>query len=773
MKALTLAMASTALAALCSPAAANAQEAANPATSADTATQPAITDPAMQSTTAAPAQDNAASLGDIVVTARRRAERLQDVPLSVTAFSPEKLADARIVGRTDLANFTPSLVTITGGYPSEFAFFALRGQGPAFGSVPGVINYFSEVPVLIGIDGRTGTYFDLANVQVLAGPQGTLFGKNATGGNILFEPARPANKQEGYLQLEYGNLRDVRAEFAVNMPIVDDRVLLRVAGEVGRRDGYTKDVGPIHGGKDYDNLDYQHVRVSLTLRPTDNLELYTVGRYYHSDSNGPGTVLQQFDPNLGAPTAPVTAFFPGALTAVAAQQALGPRRVAYDLDEFSRTDYWQVINHATLQLSDALTLKNVASYSEFTYRYGYDYDATTLPLFGQTSATGNPTQAPTYVTEELQLQGRLWNDAVTFNVGGYYDRLGLRSDQGGLFTQYPISVVLGPLPVIANNRANSHAAFGQATVDLGKAGLIRGLSFTGGLRHTWDETSSLTQIATLPATGGKAKFDYTSYNASLDYAIVDGVHAYVTSRDAYKAGGVNGAAPLDSAFRLYPPERLQDVELGLKSQVRIGGVPTRFNVAAYRGDYTNIQRATLEVVSGVVTYVTRSAAKGRIQGVELTTAIEPFRGLSLNGSYSYTGAKYTKVTDASAGAVLAGSAFPYTPKHKVTLGGNFSQPLGEAGTLNLSANWAYQSRFSTAQNNLARVPYLASYGTLSLRGGLSSIGGSNLDLNLFMANATDNTFVTGLQDLYNNGAGTVTYTYGEPRTYGAQLRFHW
>jgi iron complex outermembrane receptor protein len=729
--------------------------------------------PAHTADAASPTAEEGSGLGDIVVTARRRAERLQDVPLSVTAFSPEALKDARIVGRTDLANFTPSLISITGGYPSEFAFFALRGQGPAFGSVPGVINYFAEVPSLVGIDGRVGTYFDLANVQVLSGPQGTLFGKNATGGNILFEPQRPTNREEGYVQLEYGNLRDVRAEFAVNLPIVSDKVLFRVAGEVGRRDGYTKDVGSRFGGKDYDNLDYQSVRASLVLRPSDAIELYTVARYYHSDTNGGGTVLTQFNPTLGAPTAPAVALFPGLATAVADQVARGPRRVAYDLEQFSRTDYWQVLNQARIDLTDTLSLKNVVSYSETTFRYGYDYDATAFPIGGQTSATGNPTQAPTYLTEELQLQGRTLNDAVTFNVGGYYDRYGKRRDQGGLFTQYPLSLVVGEIPAVLNNTARSYAVFGQATVDLGRAGIVPGLSLTGGLRHTWDRTSNFTQIFVLPATSGTAKFDYTSYNASADYVVTPGIHVYVNLRDAYKAGGVNGPVPIGSPFRDFPPEKLEDVEIGLKSQTRIAGVPLRFNVAAYRGDYTNIQRTTVEPIAGTLLNVTRSAAKGRIQGVELTTGVEPLKGLTLNGSYSYIDAKYTRVADASAGAILAGSAFPYTPKHKVTLGGAYTTPLGDVGTLAMSANWAYQSRFSTAQNNLARVSYLPGYDTLSARAGVNGIGGSNLDLNLFMANATDNTFATGLQDLYNVGGGTVTYTYNEPRTYGAQLRYHW
>lgn len=753
MKPLILAMATTAMTTLASPGfAAQARGAAGTPTQASA---------------------DSGSLGDIVVTARRREEKLQDVPLSVTAFSPKTLTADRIQTRTDLANFTPSLMTITGGYPSEFALFSLRGQGPAFGSVPGVVTYFAEVPELTGIDGRVGTYFDLANVQVLAGPQGTLFGKNATGGNVLFEPARPTNRQEGYVQIEAGNLNDRRTEFAVNLPIVSDKVLFRVAGEIGRRDGYTKDVGPYFAGKDYDNLDYQSVRASLIIRPSDRFELYTVGRYYHSRSNGPGTVLTQLNPDLGIPLAPAALIFPGLATAVADQQARGPRRVAYDLDESTKTDYWQILNQAKFEINDALTLKNIVSYSELIYRYGYDYDATPYPIAGQTSATGNPTQDPTYLTEELQLQGRLWNDAVNFSVGGFYDHSGLKKDQGGFFTQYPTSLLIGAFPAILNNRANSHAVFGQATIDFGKAGLIDGLSLTGGLRHTWDETSTYTQIYVLAPTSGSGKFQYTSYNASLDYQLTRGVHAYITSRDAYKAGGVNGPVPDDSPFHTFPPEKLQDLEIGLKAQTSLAGMPTRFNVAAYRGNYRNIQRTTGEVIGGAVLNVTRSAARGRIQGVELTTAIEPMRGLTLTASYSYIDAKYTKVNDASAGAILQGSAFPYVPKHKLALGADFQQPMGAVGTLALSANWAYQSRFSTAQNNTARVAYLPGYNTLSVRAGVNGIGGSNLDLNLFMANATDNTFATGLQDLYNAGLGTVTYTYNEPRTYGAQLRFHW
>ncbi|MES3021605.1 MAG: TonB-dependent receptor plug domain-containing protein [Pseudomonadota bacterium] len=720
----------------------------------------------------APAKKDAApaALEVVVVTARRRSEKLQDVPLSVTNYSPDALAARRIGDRTDLANFTPSLISITGGYPKEFAFFALRGQGPAFGSTPGVVNYFAEVPNPIGVDGRVGTYFDLANVQVLAGPQGTLFGKNATGGNILFEPQRPTNKFGGYAQLEAGNLKNRRAEFALNVPMSDNRVLLRIAGERGVRDGYTKDVGPYFAGKDYDNLNYSSLRASLIVRPTENTELYTVARYYESDNNGPGTVLTQFNPTLGEPTTPAAAIFPGLAAVMPAQQARGPRRVSYDLDEFSKTRYAQFINHATLALGDSLKLKNIVSYSKFEMRYGYDYDATPFALGGQTSRTGMPTQAPTYLTEELQLQGDAFDNALNFTTGLYYDRQRLSESQGGIFTQFPLSLAIGNVPVRVDNTSESKAVFGQATLDLAKVGLPKGLSLTAGYRYTWESVANESQIWILPVAGGQADFEYGSYNFTLDHKVSENMHMYAAVRDAFKAGGVNGPVPVTSSYRTFAPEELKDVELGVKSEFKIGNMAARANLAIYHGKYTNIQRTGSEAIDGVVLNVTRSAAEGKIQGAELTGALVPVRGLTLTGSYSYTDGKYTKVADAGIGAILAGSTFPFTPKTKYALGVTWEQAQASLGTLVLSANYAHQSSFSTAQNNLARVQSLPAYGTLSLRAALRKIGGRPIDVSVYVANATNQTYASGLADFYSS-LGSVTYTYGEPRTFGLQVRY--
>lgn len=723
-------------------------------------------------------------LGDIVVTARRRQENLQEVPIAVTAFTAESLADKGITDRTSLADNTPSLFTINGGYPREFAFFALRGQGPAFGSTPGVVNYFAEVPNTTSIDGRVGTYYDLANVQVLAGPQGTLFGKNATGGNILFEPAKPGNDFGGYLRGEYGNYNNRRAEGAINLPVVTDKVLLRVAGSIGRRDGYTTDVGTLFNGKDYDDLGYESFRIGLTLRPADGFEIYTVGRFYHSKNNGGGTVLGAYNlaagfdgTAFGLGFIPTAAIFPGLVTAVSAQQARGPRQVGYDLDQFSQTDYWQIINQATLDLSDTLKLRNIISYSQFRNKYAYDYDATVFPVAGQSSRTINVV-APNTFTEELQLQGSALDGAVQFSVGGYLDRQTTKNPAGiESYTFFPLGALVPAISGLFDSRNHSEAVFGQATVDLGKLSTgLTGLSLTGGLRYTWENSFSSQIIGSPIAVTGSVDSRYPSYTVTLDYDVTAGVHTYITARNAYKSGGVNGPVPASSEFRTFAPEKLSDIEVGLKSQFAVGAVEVRANLAAYRGIYKNIQRTTAEPVqtpSGTLLLnVTRSAAEGKIQGLELNGAIVPARGLTLTGSYSYIDSSYTKVASASASAILAGAPFPYTPKHKFSLGATYVTPLGGIGDLGLAVNYSRQSQVSTAQTNASFYRFLPAYGVLNASIDLRNAGGSGLDVGVFATNLADVTRPVGVADFYASSAGVVGLTYNEPRMYGIRIGYH-
>ncbi len=713
------------------------------------------------------ASAEAPALSEVVVTARRRAENLQKVPVAVTTFTSENIEKKGITDRTGLADFTPSMITITGGYPSEFAYFALRGQGPAFGNTPGVLPYFAEVANPVGIDGRVGTYFDLANVQVLAGPQGTLFGKNATGGNILFEPQRPTNQFGGYVQGEYGNYNDRRGEGAINIPIVSDKVLLRLAGEVGARDGYTIDVGPNFPGKDYDNLNYDSVRASLILRPTDWLELFSVARYYYSNNNGPGTILQQLNP---ATVAGLSPYLPDLGDAVAQQQALGPRGTCPTISTSSRRRNTGNSSTTRRSISTALTeIENVISYSRFRDGYGYDYDATPYPVAGQ-SSRDIPTLAPNYFTEEIWLQGRAFGDALNYTAGFYYDKQGW-SGPAGIEDYYaaPLTIFFGPLSALYVDTNQSKAVFGQASFNIGdKVPALRGLSVTGGLRYTWEDTTQFVTIVAPPAQGGSVSSRYPSYTFDIDEDLGP-AHLYLAIRDAYKSGGINAGAPAE--FATFPPEKLQDYEIGVKSQFTLGDMGVRLNADAYRGNYTNIQRTVPQDIGGIFLNVNESAAAAVIQGIEFTGVLAPTRGLELNVTYSYMDSKYTKISSV-ADSVLLGAAFPYTPKNKVSVGGTYEIPLSNGiGSLVLAASYTYQSKFSTAQTNEAEVQYLPGYGYLNASVALKDIGGKPIDVELFGTNLTNALYATGLLDQYNTPSGIVTYTYAPPRMFGVRVKY--
>ena len=209
----------------------------------------AQTAPAASDSDAAAADDGA--LNDIVVTARRTEERAQRVPVAITAFTQDTLREHSISNGTDLQNFTPSL-SVLGHVSRNNETYAIRGMGgtggAGTGSGPGVVAYFAEVPTTAS---GPGVFFDLNSLQVLKGPQGTLFGRNTTGGAVLLEPVRPrTDRVEGYAALTLGNLERRSGEAAINVPIVSDVLAVRIAGRFDRRDGYVHDVIT---GRDYLN----------------------------------------------------------------------------------------------------------------------------------------------------------------------------------------------------------------------------------------------------------------------------------------------------------------------------------------------------------------------------------------------------------------------------------------------------------------------------------------------------------------------------------------
>jgi len=666
---------------------------------------------ALQAQEAGAAADQGGEIQDIIVTANRREERNQDVPIAITAFSPERLEQQGIAKEQDLQASVPSLVVGPNGQGSrESQSFTIRGQGATFQASPGVVVYLGEVPLpaplTLSQQGGPGNFVDLENLQVLSGPQGTLFGRNTTGGAVLLVPRKPTNDLSGWIQGKIGNYDTREVEGALNVPLVDDKLLVRVVGAYHDRDGYTRDV---QWNKDRDDTHWYSGRIGILARPTERLENYLMFYGSRSSTNGSGLIHKGFNiPTLqlfglctdapGAPAGP-TGLAPSCdvyRAATAQADALGPRATAYSVDVFQKTRTWGAINNTSYELTDELTLRNIASYQRFKSSYRYDGDATVLQqhdvdpgvLPGPGEALQPGTGVPiTYlnssiakelprdylenITEELQLQGKMLDSKLTFTVGGFYYDQKPAGQQGSSAVLYCPASFTGLCPSSTQRsgvRQKSKALYAQGTLDLGAATpALDGVRLTAGYRHTWDKiTGFALQFQPDPAVPGNVKCGATAESVpaanaatacyfaatlksnaptwliGLDYKVLPDVLLYAKVSRGYKSGGFNPYAVFVNT-RTFDPEKVISYEAGFKSDFRVADIPARLNAAYYYLDYSNIQRATGDFNSASGAGGARTlSAQARIQGIELEASVRPVRGLEIGGNFSYTDAKYKK-----------------------------------------------------------------------------------------------------------------------------------
>ncbi len=543
---------------------------------------------ALTCVTPALAQEAAAGKGDdIIVTARRVEERLQDVPISITVYNPEQLADRNIVVATDLATYTPSL-SVNQRYGPEKASFAIRGFNQDQNTAPTVGVYFADVVGVRAQGGTTsgntvgaGAFSDLQSVQVLKGPQGTLFGRNTTGGAVLLVPQKPTDKLEGYVEGSLGNYNMWRMQAAINVPLAET-FKVRVSVDRNQRDGYMKNHSGT-GASDFNDVNYMYARLSIVADLTPDLENYTIFHYSDSDTNGYAARMRLCD------TVPIT--FPGqpgyanykdptnaafsytrvqtgqaACGQISRQTARGDRLRDVEVnnpDPFLHLRQWQVINTTTWQASDALTVKNIISYGEFRESTSFSLNSDNFfvpaqpfplpPLATQgqpfqhilldTSPNENNSSQST-MTEELQLQGRTADGKFNWVAGGYLEfsrPIGWSAGRTSIFgncTDTENLVCTQPLGfgIISASRTklsfDNHGIFGQGTYRFSDQ-----FSITAGARYTFDKItgeSESTRITMLPsgfrilscndprANGGKPPSDQSQCHVETGTTFANG-----------------------------------------------------------------------------------------------------------------------------------------------------------------------------------------------------------------------------------------------------------
>ncbi len=726
--------------------------------------------------------------GDIVVTARRREEKLQDVPLAVTALSGDSLQRKAITDVLDLGKSTPGLNVGASPRGNSSPFVVLRGQrvqDTAIVHDSPVLFYVNEIPWM-RMNGINQAFYDIENIQVLRGPQGTLFGKSTTGGAILINTKKPVlNETEGYLRLHLGDYSLVRGEGALNVPLVQDRLAMRIAAVVSRRNGFvTSRTIP---DLDLNNEHYDAERLSLHYQ-SDGLTNDLIASRFSAHDNGSAT--QVFALNESAPSLALI-FTPAKIAQLKADIAANANDFYHVGNDFN-TRYpdpqttIDVTNITSIPLSDSISIKNVFGYRNVKAPVYYDFDGSSV-AYQQFYSYAYVKQ----ISDELQIQGTSTN--FDWIIGAFYLRE--HGDDGAIQTIKAVAPATTDTVTESGTFAanESYSAFISGTYRFG----LEGLSLTAGARISHDKregdgyqrrNGACTFVLTpaVPASGGnpgvpavllpqpclyhsEVRFTKPSWQVSLNYKLSPGALLYVAHRHGYRSGGVQNRATTVPSATPFSAEMVNDVEFGGKFESRIGSdTSILFNAAVYKAWYSGLQRilgftagSPPLIVSGVA-----NAADATITGVELESRLRT-GGFELSGSLGYTDPKFKNfsqsLTPQTAKDLSNSPGFSSVPKWTWTVAASYTHELshpGEALNANVSAN--HVGTVSVSEVPVSVGQYLPAYTLADARIGWTRVAGSNFDLAFSVTNMFDTAYAN-FANSFATSVGWATRFIGAPR----------
>jgi len=738
--------------------------------------------------------DGGAGSGEIVVTAQRRTEALEKTPVAVSVLPTEALSRRAITSERDLQFATPGL-TVRASQNDNTLNYALRGQtvDAYTSSLPSVLPYVNEVQV--GGSGATA-FFDLQSVQVLKGPQGTLFGRNSTGGAVLFTTAKPTEDPTGYGAVRYGRFNEVQVEGAVSGPLAGDKLLARVAGVYRNRDGYQRNL--FYNNK-LGKVDRLGLRLSLAINPQGAFSNEFVVDYYRANGSSISPVVSYVVPvanNVpGNPFVPDNVFFPDLVAFGEAQNARGPYVVDVDSVSKHRTRKTTISNVSTLELNDDTKIKNIFGYVRTRYFEAGDIDGTRFGIDGRGNATTGPFGGDgliRQISDELQLLGKTFNGSLDYVVGAYYS-----DSKDHLRNTSFILNDLGLPPQInaGTTTSESLAGYAHGTLDTGLAGfkLVAGIrytsekiQFTRDADDQWTATGNPT-FAPFYADGRfvalqKDTFKKVSWTFGVQNQVTPGLLVYANTRRSFRSGGFNFHAPPTPGFANtsggeFRPEIATDVELGAKFRGDVADMPVRINLALYNMWVKNLQRANYVAIYGALAGITVNVPKAKVTGFELDANIKPNEWLTLGGNLNYTDARFTSnqvaVLGTNGGTSFAAfDTYPDTPKWSGALYADVTVPLNEAWDINLHGDVYRQTSnyYSSTGRSLNPNTLIPSYTLANFRVGLEESSGRGWSFSALVKNAFNKTYYTGGIGFASLFALNIVIP-GEPRTFLLEARY--
>lgn len=744
----------------------------------------------------------AGNFEEILVTARRRTESVQDVPVAVSALSASALQARGVHTEADLQTAIPGLIVRSGNNNNQLNY-VIRGESvDAYsGSPPGVQPYINDVPFPVM---ASTPFYDLANVQAVKGPQGTLFGRNSTGGAVLFQTQEPDKDFGGYASIQYGNFDRLITEGALNLPISGDSILLRVAGTVTSGGAFVRN---LYDNSMLGNKNERSGRATLELRPFDGLSNVTMVQIGKTKgTNAPNTAYftipcgdpsgfnscqyspanQPFFSDLLAgrivANYPNGFVYPGGFESLPEfQRSQGDHVVNQNADFGHRARSEMVVNKTTFELTDDISIKNIFGYSFSRNQINYDTDYSPYPIMQQYAPaavlTGEDLPVETSATKtysnELQLQGRTGDGRLTYLLGFFYI-----DSKENYYSPLWIGALNASVAYNAATGNKSTAVFAQATYKVTDQ-----LNLTLGGRYTWEKINMVQGALSIFGAGQpqSVKQSDPSWTATLDYRITPDLMVYLSSRGSWRRGGFNPFNPPtprpltaaeDPGGNFFLPEKVRDVEGGVKYEGRAGDMPVRANLAVYNAWITDIQKTAYVVIAGTASSATINVPKTRIRGFEADVSLRPADWLTLAGSATYTDAKFTRNESRLFGNPVFYGPFGDVPKFAGTFSADASLPLpGNAGELNYHVDVYHQSSFyfSNLGGTIQPGTQLPAYTLVNMRLDWANMFDSRVKASLFVKNLTDKLYYTG------GSAGAQNFSvesagFGSPRTYGVALR---
>ncbi len=740
-------------------------------------TKKALTAAMLVTSCIAPLQ--AQQIEEVIVTSQKRAQSLSDVPISISAFSADFLARSNIDTAGDLQAFTPGFTgyEVSSGQPA----YSIRGvQSNDFnvGSEPSIGVYLDEIYIARN-GGAVIDLYDIDRIEVLKGPQGSLFGRNTTAGAISIHRKTPANESSGELSVGVGNFGYQEYKGYVNLPIIENKFLARANIRHRSSDGFIDFVSPPTGN----GLAAEATAYHGALRFIGSERADIVLNIDYHDENSDSGVYQSL---LNPFNDPVSDFYESG-------SDLG-------VSNRNRRDSRHIYLKVDFDLSATLSVKSITSFREYNNDYLEDTDGTSRTLLHFGIDEENET-----FQQELRLTGASFDSRLSWFAGvtyaqedvlqestATYDEESICGAQAFLlgFPPLPCDIVLAslvgpPFPfgflgaeVTEQTRGNgsneSVSLFFDGTYDV-----TDHLRVTAGLQYVRDEKELDLFAPHVPSTLGfiiagagqtpsnliipafegefRESFDDLMPRMVIDYNLNADIMLYASATKGYKGGGFNLLVPSAGSFE---PEHVWSYETGLKGSAADGSFG--FDLSVYYYDYTDLQVLQFEESLTVV----RNAAEVDGRGIEISVNSAPMDRLKVIATYAYTDAKFREFSLQDQD--LSGNRTQRTPENTASLLIDYQLPgITENLDLSFRAEGSYQTEEFFDPENTGKQ---GSYGLVNLRFFASALD-DRMRVELFVENALDEEYITQFQSILSTG--TLITQAGWPRMYGARVAYSW